>query len=163
MNHLEENDGADHWRLRRNSNGSAARPCMLACRSWAYQGPTRLIASTCATAAPLLDLGDLGEKRNSTRCEDEAHLHPFALIHQHSIRNLLISDWRVGLDVSVRYASILMSSREQSLEIRTSSQSAPSLTISLAFTSAEGQIDTISISTCNCYYKFISCMRKKEQ
>jgi hypothetical protein len=53
------------------------------------------------------------------------------------IPNLLISASRVGLDVNVRYAKFLISSREQSLEIRTSSHRAPSLIMSFEFTSAK--------------------------
>ena len=54
---------------------------------------------------------------------------------QHSIRNRRISDLKVELEFKVRRARVLMSSREQSREIRTSSQSAPPLIISFAFTS----------------------------
>ena len=54
---------------------------------------------------------------------------------QHSIRNRCISDLKVELEFKVRRARVLMSSREQSREIRTSSQSAPPLIISFAFTS----------------------------
>lgn len=57
-------------------------------------------------------------------------------ISQYSMRNLLNSDWKVGLEVRVRCASVLMSSREQSREMRTISHKAPSLIISFAFTSA---------------------------
>nr|CAB3469431.1 unnamed protein product [Digitaria exilis] len=43
----------------------------------------------------------------------------------------------LGLDVNVRYANILISSLEQSLDIRTSSHKAPSLIMSFEFTSAK--------------------------
>ena len=51
------------------------------------------------------------------------------------IRSRLNSLWKVGLEFSVLFARVLMSSREQSREIRTNSQRAPPLIMSFAFTS----------------------------
>lgn len=55
--------------------------------------------------------------------------------NQHSIRNLRISALKVGLEFKVLRARFLMSSREQSREIRTSSHSAPPPIMSFALTS----------------------------
>lgn len=53
-----------------------------------------------------------------------------------SILNRRSSVWKVGLEVSVLWARVLMSSLEHSCEMRTSSHRAPPLIMSFAFTSA---------------------------
>lgn len=54
-----------------------------------------------------------------------------------SILRRRISAWNAELDVRVRRARVLMSSLEQSREMRTSSQRAPPLIISFALTSVK--------------------------
>lgn len=65
----------------------------------------------------------------------KSHSPEISTINQHSIRNRRISARKVGLECKIRRARVLISSREQSLEMRTSSQRAPPLIMSLAFTS----------------------------
>lgn len=70
------------------------------------------------------------------RCENNSLEKPHYSINQYSIRNRRISDRKAGLERNVLQARLLMSSRVQSCEIRTSSHRAPPLIMSFAFTSA---------------------------
>jgi hypothetical protein len=73
----------------------------------------------------------------AARCANNSLEKPrYYSINQYSIRSRRISDRKVGLELNVLWARLFMSSREQSCEIRTSSQRAPPLIMSFAFTSA---------------------------
>lgn len=61
---------------------------------------------------------------------------PTSVYFYKTIFKRLISAWKVGLPANVRCASVLISSLEQSLEMRTSSHRAPPIIMSFAFASA---------------------------
>lgn len=67
-----------------------------------------------------------------------------------SILKRLSSAWKVGLEVRVRRARLLMSSREQSRDMRTSSQSAPPAIMSFTFTSADKMYIYLQ-----CYFHYV--------
>ena len=69
----------------------------------------------------------------------KAQLH----FNHNSIRNRRISARNTGLEFKVRRARLLMSSREQSRDIRTNSQRAPPFIMSFAFTSGNFKIKVL--------------------
>lgn len=100
------------------------------CRRWGCKNPssTELIRRRI--------MRRFGTSHSPARRENNSLEKAHYSVNQNSIRNRRISDRKAGLELNVRRARLFMSSREQSCEIRTSSQRAPPLIMSLAFTSA---------------------------